>query len=477
MNAERAVKLYDAITAVREDYLEDALPGEKPRHRIPWRGLAALAACLCLILGIGIYQAFFSGGTGFVQRKHTPGEPYQCYTGPILPLTAGEAHDTLTLSRELTLDLSPFPGDGSCLATDRYTLKNTGDTSETLTLLYPFAEPLRPFYAFNDPPSLGRDRIPVLTVNGETVSPELTVGKLINPGESWPSYLGLMQEGSFTLSDVSGVLAQRVTVYELRDCWSEDPEAPNPTLCLDFTADPEKTALFTWRFNGGSFDRETGARTLIRSLARPEQPEEPAYLVVLGQDISSLRLQAYMDGGCETITDKAGGTVLRRESTLGEMLALCWADMCRTWGATETSLAAEALTPGDMAAVFADYPPFTICAQGSCGTAGDAMLEDILQAYSTARRILVLRFTVTVPAGESLEIAAVQRKEASYDYGAGQSSPVGFDALSARAGKLRTEGETVTVSLPEGVVCAGQNLAPEGDDYRYWVDVQRRSAK
>ena len=113
MNEERALRLYEAITDIREDWAEDARPGEKPRRRFHRRGLAAIAACLCLFLGIGIYQAFFSGGNGTVRREHAPGENYQCYAGPVLPLTAEEENDAVTLSRELTLDLSPFPVDSS----------------------------------------------------------------------------------------------------------------------------------------------------------------------------------------------------------------------------------------------------------------------------------------------------------------------------------------------------------------------------
>ena len=50
MNTEKAIRLYDAITEVREDWVEDALPPEKVRRHPHLRAGAAVAAIIPLVL-------------------------------------------------------------------------------------------------------------------------------------------------------------------------------------------------------------------------------------------------------------------------------------------------------------------------------------------------------------------------------------------------------------------------------------------
>ncbi len=465
MNLERTIRLYHAITQVPGEYIEDALPPEKLRRRIPLHRLAAIAACLFLLLGGGIYLLLTSGGTGLTRQEHTPGGNYMNYAGPVMPLTAEGKHETLTLTRALTLDLADFWETQTCRVTDAYTLKNTGARTETVTLLYPFAASLRA-----DP-----ELIRSLTVNGAAVTPELVLGPSIPEVRAeWTRYLTPLQTGALTLPDPSGLLASPVTVYELRDCWTEeDEDGANPALSLEFTMGREKSAVLTWRFNGGMDDSAGGNYSRMRWIR--EDPDKSAYLIVLGEDIHDPVLRAYRDGACETPTEKAGGTVLRWESTLGEMLSLCCREM-QSWqpdSTWEKQLPEETLAAACAAFAleqgwFASKPYVA---------PRNFMLEDMLLPFRGYRRILLLRFTVTVAAGETIEIAAHAVKEASGDYGTGLDSMMGFDALSLQAGALPAAGETVAVRIPEGVVCQGQDLTPEDGKYRYWVDVQRKTLK
>ena len=113
---EKAIRIYDAVTLVREEYVEAAA---KPCPRRPVvyvrRGVGALAACFVLAfatvlalmaLGVGVRpigpaNAGGGGGGG-------TGGVYQAYVGPILPLTAREAEETLAVSRRTTLDFTPY---------------------------------------------------------------------------------------------------------------------------------------------------------------------------------------------------------------------------------------------------------------------------------------------------------------------------------------------------------------------------------
>ena len=52
MNEDRALVLFNAITDIREEYIEEALPREKKRRRPDPRVLAPIAACLCIVIAL-----------------------------------------------------------------------------------------------------------------------------------------------------------------------------------------------------------------------------------------------------------------------------------------------------------------------------------------------------------------------------------------------------------------------------------------
>ncbi len=478
MNTDKAIRLYDAITEIREDWVEDALPPEKIRRHPHLRAGAAVAAIIPLVLLAAFALAHIPGSgtgrphsampTGGGITAHSLGDAFAHYPGPVLPLTAEGDHPALTLSRDLDLDLGAFYAKDTCTTTDTYTLKNTGDSPETVTLLYPFAAELRS----------GTDAVPALTVEGETVTPEPVVGPSVPAGADWRDYLALMQRGDFALPDPTALLARPVTVYELRDCWGEKTaQAVNPTLSLEYSRDREKTAVLSWGFNGSREDGETCARS--RSVPQPGTPGYgvSAYVLVLGEDIRDPVLRAYTDGGCVTPLAEAGGTVLRRESTLGEMLALCCTQDMR-WREPEGTEPAleDSLSPEELAAALVSFAlEQGLWEEGQPGDLHDGMVEDVLSRCLEARRILLLPFTVTIPAGGSVTIIARSLREAGYDPGTVGSgkTPRGFDALSAKAGALPLEGETVGLRGLKEEFILGRDLTPEEDKLRYWAEVLR----
>ncbi len=471
MNAKRAMRLYAAITDIREEWAEDALPAERVRRRPGLWAVAATAACICLVI-LGAFALGHIPGSGFGSstggiREHAPASPYLSYAGPVMPLTAEGEHETLTLTRRLELDLADFFERGTCRVTDAYTLENTGSREETVTLLYPVADSLQA-----DP-----EKLRAIRVNGEAVEPELTVGPSVPEVRAeWTRYRDILEAGSFSLPDSAELLSRPVTVYELRDCWAE-PETPAqaPTLSLEFTMEKEKSAVLTWGFHGGSDEPAAGKYSRTLSVPRPGQTGcgKSAYLIVLGKDVTPPVLRAYTNGACITPTEKAGGTLTRWESTLGEVLALCIRDM-RGWE-PDTTLE-KRFTPEEAAAVCASFA----LEQGfwtarSYVSLVNYALEDILTHCVSWRRILLLRFTVTVPAGGSLEIAVETVKEASFDYASGFDSLMGFDALSARLSSLAMAEESAALRLPEAVECPYSDLAPEEGKLRYWADVKRKT--
>ena len=471
MNTEKVIRLYHAITDIREDYLEDALPVDRRQRRRSYlRAGAATAACICLLLAGILGFARWAGrgqnsGTGS-SGGYVAGAAYQSYAGPVLPLTSAEAQEGLSLTRALELDMEDFYAKDSCRAVDTYVLRNNGSSAVTATLLYPFADTLRS----------APERIPTLTADTGAVTPELVIGPSIPEGQAdWTEYLALMQGETFALPDPTELLERPVTVYELRDFWAEETaRAANPTLSLEYTVEWEKSAVFSWGFNGGRNDPSTGYCLRSRSVPRPGEAGErqSAYLIVLGEDIRP-ELRAYTDGGCSTPMEGAGAAVLRYGSTLGDMLAAFCEEM-RSWEPEATL--GDRFTYRELAAAAVSFA----LERGwwdpeDFSTLRFWALEDVLNLCCSLRRILLLRFTVTVPPGESVTVTAVSVKEGSYNYvttGFGKT-PRGFDALSARAGKLTPDSETVTLTHLNEQDCLSRDLTPEEDKLRYYVDVQR----
>ncbi len=73
------------------------------------------------------------------------GSIFMSYDGPIFPLTSREAVPWIEVSREIELDFSGYDNAEQkhqrireCKVYDRYTLTNTSDENQTLTIMYPY---------------------------------------------------------------------------------------------------------------------------------------------------------------------------------------------------------------------------------------------------------------------------------------------------------------------------------------------------
>lgn len=92
------------------------------------------------------------------------GVSYLSYAGPVLPLTVLEQDTPITAAREMTWDVSSDQGPAHYA--DAYTLTNPTAQSVTVTALYPFAGNFRDL----------ADQQPAITVDGQTVTPQLHPG-------------------------------------------------------------------------------------------------------------------------------------------------------------------------------------------------------------------------------------------------------------------------------------------------------------
>ena len=431
MNELRTQKLFAAMTDIREDYIEEAAPGCPVRRFTLPRAALAAAACLVLLLAPVILlsklgRISLSPGPAAAGGGSGEGRSYMLYTGPVFPLTVLE-DEGLTAERTVTFDFSSYEEprssyDRKITVTDDYVLGNPTGEDRSYTLLYPLVLDDR------------ADRAPAVTVEGAAVEAETIVGPFSDRTgrlprlQSWEDYKTWLGEDYLdrTLAEPPA-LDIPVVVYELHDMWGErTEESTNPTLALEFYPDRAQTAVLSYGFNGSTYDPETGFCRRHVSIPRPGTRREgsSAYLLVLGEDLSGYTLRAYTNGGCDVPMEEAGGTVTRYLSTLGEMVQKLLqleleADLTEL-GDEAPGLGEElrastrardliAVHWGETGLLAGDYARFWQ------GNGSEWMLEDAF-SHLRATRLMYLRFTVAIPAGESRRVTVKAEKRPSHDF-------------------------------------------------------------
>lgn len=281
-------KINDESTGIRADVIDRTEADTFQKPRVPWRKYCAIAAAFVLLLGVGVFAfgCLRNNAAPGSQSGANTGRSYMSYAGPVFPLTTLGESAGLTAQRSISFDFSPyasftetFEHFGETLSYDRfnteaivmddYTLTNTTAQDIALTAVYPFAG------SFFD----GRNTLPAISVDGETVPAALHAGSYtggftgagdahstsmnLDNIDSWEGYKALIENGYIDSAfDPWPVLTQPVAVYELSDRTAPaDTDAVNPTLNMTFRIDFSKTSLLTYGMNGGSQD-------VIRAIAR-----------------------------------------------------------------------------------------------------------------------------------------------------------------------------------------------------------------
>ena len=532
----RSEVIYDAVTNLDSDLIVEA-----QKRRFPAVKLCAMAAAAALVIGIGSVTvprflgarqgttADGGGGGG------DGGSAFMSYAGPVLPMTLGEENEAITARREITLDFAPwvpvwitneeeaasrdwlteeerrevleqynewFPEGGyetystDILVTDQYVLTNDNADAQTVTVRYPYVTTLRAAEA------------PVLTVDGTEAAAETIFGSdaggfvgnqpedggdwNIQEPDSWEGYRDLLKSGEYEAAalapapDLSKIPA---VVYRFTDAaytWT-DIEPENPDLVAAFDQDYEATKVLNYGFNAGSWDPEAGRTEAGYSIGRSEWAEETKYLVVIGEDIGPIQLQAgFPDAdGTYEVTAQITREETDLETILREILALELAKKADlSWFEAGQVDLEDYYTAA--ARAFADYGPL---AEGAVRRYDNGMLDDFLSDVLVRQRVAYLQTEVTIPAGGSVTVAVEMTREGSYDfYGAGgQTGVYGYDMTTTLASNLRFTGQTATLldhgqieivrqnfgfELENGVSTVALDLAVP----HYYLEVRRASA-
>lgn len=325
--------LYDALTNVKDELVEEANEARPARKRVNWMKWGSIAAAAVLVAGAGAWWTLShwhlgasapgsaAGGSG-----HDDGSTvFMSYAGPVFPLTALEGGEGLTAERHLTYDFSPwirtwwsnedeansrtaltdaerqkvldnynewYPEGGrylsstDLLVTDGYTLQNPTGADSTVTLLYPFVSSLQEV----------TERAPTLTADGKTLNTVLHAGgysggfqapggsgeegPLLNLEQlnSWEQYKALLSDGRYldaALGDYPDLSGTPVIVYKFTDAYAPEvadkdrDKIPNPTIRAMFGLDYDRTTVLSYGFHGAAWDRENGRMSQSFSIGRP----------------------------------------------------------------------------------------------------------------------------------------------------------------------------------------------------------------
>lgn len=481
MNTET---LYDAITLIDDDLIDEAgtyIP--KVRKVIHWKRWAALAACLVLAVGIGggARLGWFDG-MGASSADGAPntsagegfdgGSTFMSYAGPVFPLSTLEAADTLTASREITLDFANWAEKSygsSITVSDAYSLTNTSAEDRTVTLLYPFVSSLMDLDEFT----------PALTANGAEVETDLIYGLYaggfqgvlgaddpegssnLEPLTSWKGYKALLSDNSYLKAamdappDLSGIPA---TVYEFTNPQGpeESKSIPNPSVRVTFDMDYDKTTVLTYGFHSGSFDPENGKMGRGFSIPQSFQSDygKPFYLIILGDDVENMEIDGFVTGGWSTQTklDDFSVDVQRYETDLDSILrkAASYIYDNNAWQYSDT-LAIDFET---YYALYCDYlTTYGILAEDCKDRYDLGMLEELSEVGSVDR-VCYLQAEITIPAESETTVLAVMQKAASFDFHCAHTSNQkvkGFDLVTQLGSTLSFTGQSAAL-LDHGLI-------------------------
>ena len=465
--SKQSERLFEGISHLNDEMIDPALEPRKKRKKGRWVGWAALAACFCLVVGVVTGRIPLLGG-----RSSQPVSgadeaiTFQSYAGPVLPMTLREENKNITAQRAITLDFAPWMPvwdeeleleryDDHILVTDEYTLTNTGEEDQTLTLLYPFVT------------DLYLDNQPVLETEGERLETvphwgtysglleESPDGISLDSPESWEGYQTLLSNGSYldsVLGEAFDVSQVPVTVYKLTDPYgpARSQEAPNPSIRVSMELDYEKSHVLSYGFNGGSYDPENGR--MVKNFSIPEEgdPEDgqPYYLLVLGEDVDDLTVGGYVTGGLDEDDPELEGcgvTVERYESDLDTMLREVLAQFCGQW--TEDGQSDPDTLERYLQSTVEQLLAYGVLSPGDTKRYDAWQLEDVFSQARSSYRVCWLETQVTVPAGGSLTVTVSMEKEASYDYSCDRANQGtrGYDLVTTLGSNLTCTEQTATL--------------------------------
>jgi hypothetical protein len=470
-------KIFDAITDIRDEYIEEARTARFQRKTAGWKKWTAIVACAVMFMGIGgtlLLQDLlpFGGNTGSGGAGHDEGSVFMSYAGPVFPLTLSQEDDTITAIRNISYDFS-LPNEDSlhiwgASVKDSYILNNYSSEEKTIKAIYPFAG------SFDALKKL----TPIITVNGQELSPTLYAGGYsgkftgihgvddpdgssnILQLDSWEGYKTLLQDGTYQSQAFAPypVLSQQVSVYTFTD-FKAPMEYEAATQAISFTIDPDKTTILTYGFEGGEFGAEGFRRYSYFVPNENRSRNQLKLLVVIGDDIVDYALQGYKNGACERGNELEGvsATVIRKEETLSRVMMEIIDNFFEQYGDGNSLAVSQEMFLGAVTEFIYQYG---LLSESVRDRYQYGILEDILLETKSLQRVFYLEFQVMVPPHENVFITADMHKEPSFDFACSGSDRIGiqgYDMVTRLGSNLQFDGLTAELTSTDNIEILDQN--------------------
>ena len=493
--SEKSDRLLDALNELPDDKLDAAVDFVPGRN---WRKTLAHAAVLTLAVGLTGTWFLSTRGCGGSGGASPPERPYQIYAGPCLPLTLAEDDPEITAWRELTLDFLPTTpqwrqekpdervteemmddlqslydhwnlGDGSTphgtvtdlLMIDRYTLTNTGSRDKTVTALYPVPSSLngaaseRPIVWVEGKEAEQNLRLSFYEGPNRAVSP--WSGNEVDVGwpDDWEGWAMQLMDGAVldtALAPFEEPEQIPVTVYRFTEPTGPEQtgEAPNPSIRASFRLDDQATAVFPMGFQGMRVDE--GTMTAEFSIPEPGEAWEEARLLVMGEGIESLTVGGYVTGGTDPETPVLDGCHVNVEKVQSDL----YTELCAMLRRQEKLPWMRSLPDPEGYRQLLWKGVQKVLEQPV-----DLQLTYWLELMDTSRdrkRLIWQETAVTIPAGESVSLTAVTRRNGSFNVGGGDEAYQGYEFLPTMGSGLNFSGQTAVLHDWDMVEIIDQNF-------------------
>ncbi|MBE6900781.1 MAG: hypothetical protein E7479_09035 [Ruminococcaceae bacterium] len=523
----KSEKLFDSITEIDENYIEEAKEAKIPKRKpMIWKIAGTAAACFAVAIAIGIIGNGGLGANAGGGVNREPGENYMSYAGPAFPLTALESTEGLEFERDINFDFSPYytnqesyeGSDGEtvyydywendALISDNYTVTNKTEEDITFTAVYPFAGNI----------STALSRVPQITVDGKSVETEIKIGPYsggfasawgekseterlnLSSLESWYEYKVLLEDGEY-LKDAfaeNPKMDQQVKVYsfgiEYNIPMEEFDEIENPDVIVAFDYDEEKTNVFFYGFNGMSWNSEEGwvkASSYIPKSFNPDFENHPIHIIVMGEDIDNISVKTVAGEGSwdkRDETDVFSISTEKYESTLGNVIyeIVSEEDYTAYYGDDYEPTVRDLISDEEYLGYVAEYMySYGQLSEDPAERYGRGRLDDVISETGHVSRVLYLTFEVTVPAGETVEIGTKTLREASYDFVGERykEEMEGFDLVTKLGTNLSIVKQSASVSSTEEIEIVCSNFGFDipngitnvllGDEEHYWMEIRK----
>lgn len=413
-------KLFDGITYIDEDLVEEA--AQPPRAK--WTGLlialGKVAAVFALIIGaaFGGFYILLSNALGGNGSAGLAPASTSRYSSTVFPLTAISGAEDISVVRELTLRPNPVTGYGfvdTTTVTDSYTLTNPTASDITVELAYPFVGGLYD----------RKDNVPRVYGEGEELQTELLYGgsirKLLRRPEDWTEFRDAFETTDYLHKALNPNVLREMSVTRYRICAISAEGEEDARLKISYDMDPALTTVWA----SGAEEVFTGDQpgTYSCTYGLIHSHDLPGIITVLGPDLENMQTQGYRvtepmvyspENELEGVTARIErlDTVTLREYLLGQI----------------SDHSDNALSPQGILTAFAEELEAVDYRFSSLGLRS---WQDLSQLVRKRTHILYQTFAVTVPAGGSANVSVVLEKTDLPDMVTTLGSNLNFSGQSA----------------------------------------------